>query len=62
MIEHSDLEFYERLGEGANAVVWRGKWKSEDMVVAVKRMFELTNREVHRDIIHARSRPEWCKK
>jgi len=46
MIEYSDLEFFERVGEGLTATVWRGRWKSEDMVVAVKKMEEMTNREV----------------
>jgi len=46
MIEYSDLEFFERVGEGLTATVWRGRWKSEDKVVAVKKMEEMTNREV----------------
>ena len=46
MIEYSDLEFFERVGEGLTATVWRGRWKSEDMLVAVKKMEEMTNREV----------------
>jgi len=49
MIKYSDLEFFERVGEGLTATVWRGRWKSEDMVVAVKKMEEMTNREVYRD-------------
>ena len=52
MIEHSDLEFYERLG-GGTAAVYRGRWKSEDTVVAVKRMLELTNREVEMLFMHS---------
>ena len=36
-IEYGDLEFgTERVGVGGSATVYKGRWKSMDMIVAVK--------------------------
>ena len=35
-IEYGDLEFKERVGMGGSATVYKGRWKSRDMTVAVK--------------------------
>ena len=40
-IVFSDLEFFERLGEGAAGSVYRGKWKSKDTIVAIKKLLVL---------------------
>ena len=37
-INFSDLEFGDQLGEGAFGVVYRGRWKSRHMDVAIKRV------------------------
>lgn len=40
-IAFSDLEFFEKLGGGATATVYRGRWKSKNMIVAVKKLLLL---------------------
>ena len=47
-IDFNDLELYGCLGEGGFGAVYKGKWKSKGMVVAVKRVTgNLEPREVH---------------
>lgn len=36
-----DLEFYERCGGGSFGSVYRAKWKSENIIVAVKKLLVL---------------------
>lgn len=36
-----DLEFYERCGGGSFGSVYRAKWKSENVIVAVKKLLVL---------------------
>jgi len=40
-VEFSDLEFYERLGEGSAGSVYRALWKSKQKKVAVKKLLIL---------------------
>jgi sterile alpha motif and leucine zipper-containing kinase AZK len=40
-----DIEFYEKCGGGTFGSVYRAKWVSRDMIVAVKRLLTL-DREV----------------
>ena len=40
-ITFSDLEFFEKLGGGAAGSVYRGRWKSKNMVVAIKKLLVL---------------------
>ena len=35
-IEYSDLAFGESLGAGGSATVYKGRWKSRNMTVAIK--------------------------
>ena len=35
-IEYSDLAFGESLGAGGSATVYKGRWKSKKMTVAIK--------------------------
>ena len=44
-IEFADLEFVERVGKGGPGQVWKGKWKSKNMTVAIKVM-DLPDTEV----------------
>ena len=44
-IAFDDLEFYERCGGGSFGSVYRAKWKSENIIVAVKKLLVL-DREV----------------
>ena len=37
-VEFSDLEFHETLGRGSAGSVYRGVWRSKDMVVALKKL------------------------
>ncbi len=45
-LEFSDLEFYESLGSGSSGSVYRALWRSEERVVAVKKLLIL-EKEVH---------------
>ena len=45
-IEYSDLEFKEEVGSGGFGTVSRGLWVSENMIVAIKTMLVLEEREV----------------
>ncbi len=40
-LEFSDLEFYEALGSGSSGSVYRALWKSEERIVAVKKLLIL---------------------
>ena len=40
-IDFDNLEFYERCGGGTFGSVYRAKWKSEDLIVAVKKLLVL---------------------
>lgn len=40
-IDFSDLEFYERLGEGSAGSVYRALWTSKQKIVAVKKLLIL---------------------
>ncbi|XP_052095562.1 mitogen-activated protein kinase kinase kinase 20-like [Mytilus californianus] len=40
-IDFEDLEFYERCGGGSFGSVYRAKWKSENLIVAVKKLLVL---------------------
>lgn len=48
-----DLEFYERCGGGSFGSVYRAKWKSENVIVAVKKLLVL-DKEVSSEIFHYR--------
>ncbi|XP_062588420.1 mitogen-activated protein kinase kinase kinase 20-like [Saccostrea cucullata] len=45
-IDLDDLEFYERCGGGSFGSVYRAKWKSENIIVAVKKLLVL-DKEAH---------------
>ena len=47
MIAHNDLGFLDRLGEGGSGIVYRGLWKSMNKVVAIKKVDNIDEREVH---------------
>ena len=53
-IAFSDLEFFERLGEGSAGSVYRGRWKSKDTIVAIKKLLVL-EKEVSLDSLHCPS-------
>ena len=40
-IDFSELEFFERLGSGAAGTVYRALWKTQEKVVAVKKLLQL---------------------
>ncbi len=40
-LNFSDLEFYESLGSGSSGSVYRALWRSEEKVVAVKKLLIL---------------------
>ena len=42
-VDISDLEFYERCGNGAFGCVYRARWVSRDKEVAVKKLLQLGN-------------------
>lgn len=46
-IDYRDLEFMNQLGEGGFGTVYRGRWKSRDKVVAIKRLNIIDEREVN---------------
>lgn len=46
-IDFEDLEFYERCGGGTFGSVYRAKWKSENLIVAVKKLLVLDKEVVH---------------
>ena len=43
----SDLEFFERLCMGARGAIYRGRWKSKDRTVAIKKLRLLKKEEVN---------------
>lgn len=43
---YDDLEFFEKLGDGSFGSVYRGRWKSQDKEVAIKKILTL-GEEVH---------------
>ncbi|KAK3108475.1 hypothetical protein FSP39_008788 [Pinctada imbricata] len=45
-IEFDDVEFYERCGGGTFGSVYRARWKSENLIVAVKKLLVL-DKEAH---------------
>ena len=45
-IKFSDLEFTELVGRGGFGEVWKGKWKSRERTVAIKKCNDLEKREV----------------
>ena len=49
-VDISDLEFYERCGNGAYGCVYRARWISRDKEVAVKKLLQLDD-EVYLDFI-----------
>ena len=51
----SDLEFFERLGGGAAGTVYRGRWKSKDTIVAIKKLLML-DKEVSPLVVGWRSK------
>lgn len=40
-IDFESLEFFERLSSGSYGTVYRAKWKTNDSIVAVKRLLVL---------------------
>ena len=40
-IEFSELEFHERLGSGSAGTVYRARWKSQEKIVAVKKLLQM---------------------
>ena len=40
-VSFSDLEFYEHLGGGSSGTVYRTLWKSQEKIVAVKKLLIL---------------------
>lgn len=49
-IKFSDLEFIELVGSGGFGEVWKGKWKSRERTVAIKKCNDLEKREVRTPI------------
>ena len=45
-IEYSDLEFMEKTGIGGFGAVSKGRWISENKIVAIKTLMELDDSEV----------------
>jgi len=45
-INYTDLEFVEMVGSGGFGQVWKGKWKSNERTVAIKKTPALEKREV----------------
>ena len=45
-LSYDDLEFFEKLGDGSFGSVYRGRWKSQDKEVAIKKILTL-GEEVH---------------
>ena len=39
--KYDDLEFMECVGAGGTGHVWRGRWKSRNMTVAIKKVMDL---------------------
>lgn len=46
MIPYNDVEFFENVGRGAYATVFRGRWKPMNRVVAIKVTAAIDLREV----------------
>jgi hypothetical protein len=42
-IEYTDLDIYERCGKGSYGSVYRGLWKSRNIIVAIKKLLYLEN-------------------
>ena len=40
-LSYDDFEFFEKLGDGSFGSVYRGRWKSQDKVVAIKKILAL---------------------
>ena len=40
-IELADLEFMDNVGAGSFGKVWKGRWKSKNKIVAIKKVMEL---------------------
>jgi sterile alpha motif and leucine zipper-containing kinase AZK len=51
-IDFSELEFFERLGSGAAGTVYRALWKTQEKVVAVKKLLQL---EAEADVLSSLS-------
>ena len=50
-INYSDLEFVETVGSGGFGEVWKGRWKSKDKTVAIKKFkFGEMEREVSQSV------------
>ena len=54
-IEYDDLEVRERVRMGAFALVYKGFWKSQDTVVAVKCLTRLNHKDVRGKVSPYRS-------
>lgn len=50
-INVNDLDFFERLGEGAAGTVYRGRWASKEKIVAIKKL-NIVEDEVNWSIIY----------
>ena len=46
LIDSSDLEFEKKVGEGGSGTVYKGKWLSRRLVVAIKTTGEIKKMEV----------------
>ena len=44
-IEFDDLEFMDTVGSGGFGQVWKGRWSSENKIVAIKKVMQLEQRE-----------------
>ena len=40
-LAYDDFEFFEKLGDGSFGSVYRGRWKSQDKEVAIKKILTL---------------------
>jgi len=48
-IRDSDLKFMEKVGSGGFGSVWKGQWISKKMIVAIKTLVDIDEREVRDD-------------
>ena len=51
-VDFSDLEFYERLGEGSAGSVYRALWTSKQKIVAVKKLLILEKEVCMRSFLY----------